>query len=195
MALTLKDRDIKNAIGDLIDQALAELYVGANPPVNVKVLRRWTLSHNLGESSALLKATSGADVGKVHAWMIGAGSVKRIRPLRGGESYLGLAANGSLKITGPDLRYVIKSYRVWAYLQYRIGDDDDNSENTLMDEIEYVSNHVSKYPLLGLSGHEVKGHTELSFDTIDTFKFGEIQANVAQGQIDVYLYDTVSNTP
>lgn len=192
MGLVVKDREIKNAIGDLIEAAVSTYYTGLAKDIHPRVHRRWVLSHNLGESAALLKAIAGEDRGKVHAWMIGNNGYKRIRPTRSGEDYIGLAVNGSLGKVGPNVRYLIKSYRIWCYVQLETGDDDNNSENTLMSEIEYVANHLSKYPTLGITTKEIQGHTELSFEPIDVFKFGEIQANVAQGQIDVYLFEPIT---
>lgn len=191
MGLTITDSEIKNAIGDLIDDAVSAFYTSQGKTVKARIHRRWTLSHNVGESSALLKALEGEYRGKVHCWMIGTGSYKRIRPLRGGESLLNLAINGSLKQQQPDVRYVVKQYKIWAYLQLDTGDDITNSENRLVSELEYVANHLSHYPKLSIASEDIKGHGELNFDNIDTYKFGEIQVNVAQGTLDVYLFESL----
>lgn len=191
MGLTITDSEIKNAIGDIIDNAITAFYATQSRNVKARIHRRWTLSHNVGESSALLKALEGEDRGKVHCWMVGTGSYKRIRPLRGGESILNLAINGSLKQKQPDVRYVIKQYKIWAYLQLDTGDDSINSENKLMSELEFVANHMSNFPKLDLDSNEIMGHSELNFDSIDTYKFGEVQVNVAQGTLDVYLFESL----
>ena len=191
MAFVTTDSEIKNAIGDLIESAVAALYTSQGKNVKARIHRRWTLSHNIGESSALLKALDGDDKGKVHCWMIGTGSYKRIRPTRGGESLLNLAINGSLQQRQPDVRYVIKQYKIWVYLQLDTGNDDTNSENKLVSEFEYVANYLSTYPKLGLNTAEIKGHGELNFENIDTYKFGELQANVAQGTLDVYMFESL----
>lgn len=192
MPFTITDSEIKNAIGDRIDEAILEFYTAQARTVQPRIHRRWVLSHNIGETAALLRATSGDTRGKVHAWMIGNSSYKRVRPLRSGESLWTLASNGSLKTVGPDRRDIVKSYRIWAYTQLDTGDDDNNSENTLIAEIEYVANYLSKFPTLGISTQEIKGHSEISFDPIDVFKYGELQVNVAQGQLDLYMYETIS---
>lgn len=191
MAFTITDSQIKNAIGNLIDAAVTEYYTAQSKNVKARIHRRWTLSHNIGESSALLKALDGDDRGKVHCWMIGLGSYKRLRPTRSGESMLSLAINGTLKQKQPDVRYVVKQYKIWAYLQLDTGNDITNSENKLASEIEYVSNYFSQYPKLNLITEEIKGHGELNFENIDTYKFGELQVNVAQGTLDIYMFESL----
>lgn len=188
MALEVTDSQIKNALGDLIKTSVMSLYSAGGANIIPRVHRRWVLSHNIGESSALLKAIEGDYKGKVHCWMIGTEGYKRIRPSRGVDT-LGLAVNGTLKQRQPDVRYVIKQYKVWVYLQLDTGNDDTNSENRLLSEIEYVSNELSKYPKLNLTSDQVQGHGELNFASIDTYKFGELQVNVAKGTLDLYLFE------
>lgn len=188
MALNITDSQIKNALGDIIKNSVTAMYTAQSANVIPRVHRRWVLSHNIGESSALLKALEGDYKGKVHCWMIGTESYKRIRPSRGVDM-LGLAVNGTLKQRQPDVRYIIKQYKIWVYLQLDTGDDSSNSENRLISEIEYVSNELSNYPKLGLTSEQVQGHGELNFETIDTYKFGELQVNVAKGKLDMYLFE------
>lgn len=183
MMTVATDAQIKQALQTQISAALTSLYTGSSPVVVPKVYNRWILSHDLGESAALLRATEGKYKGKIHAWMIGVDALKRSRSDEK-NGYM----SGSFKKVGPHRRDTFRTYKVWAYTQLDTGTDIDNSEDRLAIEVEYVSDWISKQPMLGLVQSAIQGHTELQFPVIDTFAFGEVQANVAQGSITVIMY-------
>lgn len=193
----VKDYQIKKALGDLIKAGLDLHYDNANvlvnPKVDVNVYRRWMLYGKRGESAAILRVATGRDAGRVHTWMIGTDDISRQRSDMHGKDPLAFANTGSLKKTGPNRRDTIKSYKVWAFLEYSDGtdgtDDADSSENMLIDEIDYIAGYLSKFPTLGLTDSSIQGHTELSFSNIDVYDYGEVRANVALGTISVVLFN------
>lgn len=193
MAVT--DAQIKNALGDRIQEAINLLYTGANPSVDVRIHRHWILSSKIGENAAIMTALTGRDKGKVHAWMIGASQIKRVRP-DVKDDFDGMANRGMLKKVGPNRRDLVKTYRVWAAIQYdggQVGTDEvNNSENALITELEAVSDYLSNSPTLGITDLSLQGHTDLQVDNIDTFSFGQTMVSLAQCSISVYLYKPIA---
>lgn len=185
------DSQIKNALGDKIVAALNDLY--STSTNLIPVYRHWILSHKLGEVANLMKVTSGTEMGKVHGWMIGTSSSKRNRPDTSND--LSAAHIGKLRKIGPNRRDIIKGYRVWCYHQLddiSTSTEVDNSENRLVTEIEHIAKKIDESPKLGISDFSFQGHSGISFDNIDTFAFGENLINVAQGNIEVYLFQDIS---
>ena len=141
----LKDSEIRAAIKAKIEEGLALFYSGENPPVDVNVYGYWVLAHRDGESAALLRVRTGRDKGKVHTWMIGSNSSRITRSDMHGKDPVAFAMTGGLKKSGVNRRDVVKSYKIWAYLEYNDdGDELNNSENQLTEEVEYVVNYLAK---------------------------------------------------
>jgi len=196
----IKDFEIRNAIKARIVEALDLFYDNANPlvnpKINVNVYQNWVLAHRSGESAALLRASSGRDLGKVHTWMIGSGGNSRYRPERHGKDLLAYANTGLLKKSGSNRRDVIKSFRIWAYLEYDEGsagnEDIDNSENLLTEEVDYVSKYLSKFPNLGITDLTFQGHGELQVEDMDIINYGDVIANVAFCTLEAVVFDDIS---
>lgn len=193
MALT--DVKIRQAIASIITSSLNTLYTGQD--IEIRIYDHWMLGFNLGENAALLRSTEGDNLGKIHSWMVGSHGLSRVRhditesPLQAGN-------RGILKKVGPNRRDLVRNYKIWCFHQLDPGEDgnesNNNSENRLMSEIEYVSDAFSNNPTLGLSADDAQwlhGHTELQFKLIDTFSFGEAKANVAQGVLSVLTYKPI----
>jgi len=178
--MTPSDSQVRVNIKSVIDTALNTLYVGNTSP---RVWSRWILSLNLGENAAALRALSGNSKGKIHGWMIGTGSVLRQRP------DIGDGFNTqSIQKRGPTRRDVIKGYRVWAFMQYREGDESINSENDFLAELEYIQDAIDKAPTLNFTDIEVRGHKSLIFPTIDVYPFGDTRIHLAQGVLEVVFH-------
>jgi hypothetical protein len=196
----IKDYEIRNALKLKIKEALDLYYDNANPTVqpkiDVNIYPNWVLAHRNGDSAALLRVTTGRDAGKVHTWMIGSGAFDRTRPERHGKDLVAYATTGLLKKKGSNRRDVVKSFRVWAYLEYSEGtagnEDIDNSENLLTNEVDFVSRYLSKYPDLGITDITFQGHGELQAEDIDIINYGDVVANVAFMSIDVVVFDDIS---
>ncbi|HNC59279.1 MAG TPA: hypothetical protein PLP33_27880 [Leptospiraceae bacterium] len=192
----LKDYEIRQAIKNKIQEGLALLYVTENPPVNVNVYGRWVLAHRDGESAALLRVTSGRDTGKVHTWMIGSDSSAVSRSDMHGKDPISfsMTGRGGLKESGVNRRDILKSYKIWAYLEYSDGTGDgelDNSENALTEEIEFISNYLAKNPTLGINDSSFKGCMPLQVEDIDIINYGDVIANVAFCRLDVVLFKPI----
>lgn len=196
----IKDAQIRTALKVKIKEALDLFYDNANPSVDPKVIvnvyQNWVLAHRSGDNSALLKADSGRDIGKVHTWMIGSSGFDRSRPERHGKDLVGYATTGLLKKEGSHRRDIVKTYRVWAYLEYDEGsagnEDVDNSENILTEEVDFVARYLSKYPNLGITDKSFQGHGELQAEEIEIINYGDVVANVAFCSIQVVIFDDIS---
>ncbi len=188
------DVEIRKAIAACIRTALVDLY-GATLANAVRIHDHWLWGFSLGENAALLSVTSGAEIGKVHGWMIGLAGVSRTRPQPNTNTPQGVY---HLRKTNPNRRDDLRNYRVWCYHQIDAGTDgmesDENSENRLAIELAAVSDEISRQNILGIDNEWVMGHEELQFPLIDVFKFGGIQANVAQGTLGVRLQQPLDLT-
>lgn len=190
----LKDHEIRIAIKQKIEEALALYYTGFNPPVNVRTHSKWVIKDRKGKSAALLRAQGGRDDGKVHCWMIGTGSIQRSRSDMHGKSPIAFAmANGGTDGRGVARRDIVKRYKVFSFIEYDFGEagneDLVNSENELVNEFEFVADYLSNSPKFGLTDTSLKCHMDLQCDDeIDIFEYGEITANVAPGYIDVVMF-------
>lgn len=192
----LKDQEIRQAIKAKIDEAISLLYAGENPAVNVNVYSRWVLAHRDGESAALLRVTSGRDSGKVHTWMIGSDSSTTSRADMHGKDPISfsMTGKGGLKDSGVNRRDILKSYKIWAYLEYSDGTgngESDNSENALVEEVEYVANHLAKNPTLGITDSSFRGCMPLQIEEIDIINYSDVVANVAFCKLDVVLFKPI----
>ena len=180
------DIDIRKAIASVIRGALVDLY-GAELGGQVIIHDHWLWGFSLGENAALLKIREGVEKGKIHGWLIGLNSVQRARP----QPVNSPQGAHHLRNRNPNRRDVLRSYRVWCYHQLDTGtanlESDENSENRLSIEIEAVADAFSKLPLMGIDNEWLMGNEELQFSIVDVFKFGEVQANVAQGTLGVRL--------
>lgn len=180
------DIQIRKAIASTIRGALVDLY-GATLGNQIIIHDHWLWGFALGENASLLKVKEGAEKGKIHGWLIGLNAVGRQRPQPTNT------AQGAhrLRSMNPNRRDVLRSYRVWCYHQYDTGtvniESDENSENKLAIEIETVADAFSKTPLMGIENEWLMGNEELQFSLVDVFKFGEVQANMAQGTLGVRL--------
>lgn len=180
------DIQIRQAIAATIRVGLVKLY-GAALGNQVIVHDHWLWGFNLGENASLLRVKEGVEAGKVHGWLIGLNSVQRARPeptdTRQGVYHL--------RNRNPNLRNILRSYRVWCYHQLDTGTTDnesnENSENRLAIEIDAVADEFSISPLMGIDNEHLMGNEELQFAPIDVFKFNELQANVAQGTLAVRI--------
>jgi len=189
MSQTVKepsDVDIRKAIASVIRGALVELYADDDLANEVKVHDHWLWGFALGENAAVLRVTNGVEKGKIHAWMIGVQAVTRQRPVSQSEVPNRQGAH-RLRNMGPNRRDILRSYRVWCYHQLDTGTTDENSENRLTIEIEAIADAFSRNPLIGIDNVWLMGAEEIQFSPIDVYKFGEAQANVAQGTLNVRL--------
>ena len=174
------DFQVRANIKAIIEDALTTLYSSSLEP---RVHGHWILSMHLGDNVAALRALEGALKGKVHGWMVGTGSISRQRPdLRDGFH------TQSLQKKGPTRRDVVKSYRVWAFRQFQLGTEADNSENAFIAELEYIQDAIDKEPVLRFTDNGVRGHQSLQFSQIDTYPFGDTSVHLAQGQLDVVFH-------
>jgi len=180
------DIEIRKAIASTIRGALVELY-GATLGNQIVVHDHWLWGFALGENASLLKIREGTEKGKIHGWLIGMNSIIRQRP-RPINSPQGAH---HLRNRNPNRRDVLRSYRVWCYHQLDTGtanlESDENSENSLAIEIEAVADAFSRSPSMGIENEWLLGNEELQFPLVDVFKFGEVQANMAQGTLGVRL--------
>lgn len=178
------DVEIRKAIASVIRGSLIELY-GSTLGNQIIVHDHWLWGFSLGENAALLKVRDGSEKGKIHGWLIGLNSVQRQRPQPTNTPQ----GAHHLRNRNPNRRDVLRSYRVWCYHQLDTGtvdlESDENSENSLAIEIETVADAFSKLPLMGIDNEWLMGNEELQFSLVDVFKFGEVQANVAQGSLGV----------
>ncbi len=173
------DKQIRAAIKLIIDNGLTNYYSGATIP---RVFGRWPLDLNVGENPNVLKALTGNTQGKIDAWLIGIDGIGRVRPDQK-DGYL----TGSLQKMGPNLRIVSKSYKIWRVRFLDVGTEDSNTENSLIEEIEYISDQFSKFPDLNLNNNAVRGHGELQFGPIDSVTFGKEAVLLAPGSLELVI--------
>lgn len=181
---------VRKAIADLISAALEAYYLQTPNPAYPKVYDHWILNHRLGATAAPLRADHGATENRIHCWMVGTNEVLRTSPDK-------TLANATQRTQGAGRRDITQTYRVWAYHEMYEGDAElettTNSEATLLEEIEWVSDYFSKNRSLGLDSYNFyRGHDELQFRNIDVYEFGECAANVAQGTLVVHLYRNIT---
>lgn len=178
------DLEIRQAMSVVIRNTLIDLY-GSTVGEAVIIHDHWLWGFSLGENASLLKVKSGVEKGKIHGWLIGVNSVSRARP----EPTGGAQGSHHLRNRNPNRRDILRSYRVWCYHHLDTGtagsESDENSENRLITEIDAVADAFSKDTLMGIDNPWLMGNEELQFPVVDVFKFGESQANVAQGTIGV----------
>lgn len=181
------DIQIRKAIAGVIRGALIDLY-DEDLGNQIIIHDHWLWGFSLGENASLLRVRDGVEKGRIHGWLIGLNSAIRQRP----EPRGGMQGAHHLRNRNPNRRDVLRSYRVWCYHQLDTGtanlESDENSENRLAIEIEAVADAFSKFPLMGIDDNDwLMGNEELQFPLVDVFKFGEVQANVAQGTLGVRL--------
>ena len=98
-----------------------------------------------------------------------------------------------LKKSGVNRRDVLKSFKIWAYLEYNDeGDEVDNSENALTEEVEYIVNYLARFPTLGLTDSSLQGCMPMQIEEMEIVNYGEILANVAFCSIDVVMFKSVT---
>ena len=188
--IMVSDKELRQAIVAVIEEALKDLYnIPQNEALHVRLHDHWVLSFSVNETANMLKVNKEGhpEKGKIHGWMVGIDAIQRFRP----EPTNTMEGNFRLKNTNPNRRDILHSYKVWCYHALEEGvigqESETNSENILTAELEAVCNAFSNHPTLGLTDSSVLGHTELQFKKVDTLKFGESQANVAQGVLEVRL--------
>lgn len=192
---------VRLAIADQIKLALNDLYVTQNvdSDMQVTVQDHWVLTSDLATSAAALRALEGTDAGKIHGWMIGLNSLEKDNEVIGQDLKNLFKINrgcdpNAIKETGGKRRQVFASFKIWTFIEFNMGEIDNeasvNSENTLSMEIEAVSKWFSKNPNLGLTNSNgYVGHTEMQFKQISVWDFGESAANGAKGTISVAWYE------
>ena len=176
------DTLIRQSIAGVIRKALVNLY-GSSKGDAVIIHDHWLWGFSLGENASLLKVTTGEELGLIHGWLIGLSGVSRARP----DANNAKQGVHHLRNRSINRRDVLRSYRVWCYHQFNVGTSAENSENTLASEIEEVADELSRTTLLDIDNPSMMGHEELQFAPIDVFHFNGIQANVAQGTLNVRI--------
>lgn len=176
------DVEIRKAIAATIRKSLISHH-GTDLGSKIIIHDHWLWGFALGENAALLRITTGIEKGRIHGWLIGLAAVSRTRP----EPRNTKEGVHRLRNINPNRRDLLRSYRVWCYHQLETGTSDDNSENSLALEIEAVADEFSRSPLMGIDNEWLMGNEEIQFSPVDVFKFGEAQANVAQGTLGVRL--------
>lgn len=179
------DLEIRKAIANTIRLGLRKLY-GDTVGDSIIIHDHWLWGFALGENAALLRVQTGVNKNLIHGWLIGLSGVSRERPSPQSNSTNRQGAH-YLRNSNPNRRDLLRSYRVWCYHQLDTGTSDNNSENRLALEIEAVADEFSLSPLMGIDNIWLMGNEELQFSPVDVFKFGEAQANVAQGTLNVRL--------
>ena len=173
------DKEIRSAIKSIIDTGLNTYYSGLTNP---RVYSRWIIDLTVGDNPNSLKALTGSTQGKIDAYLIGIDGIDRSRPDQK-DGYL----TGSLQKIGPNLRIIRKSYKIWRLKQLITGTEDENSENDLVQEVEYIGDEFSKYPDLKLNNNAIRGHGELQFTQIDSVSFGKEAVLLATGYLEVVV--------
>jgi hypothetical protein len=180
------DIEIRQAIASTIRNAVNNLY-GGEIGNGIIIHDHWLWGFSLGENASLLRVKAGQEKNQIHGWIIGLNAISRQRP-SGQTEVADRQGAYRLRKVGVNRRDLLRSYRVWCYHQLDTGDSDSNSENRLAIETEAVADEFSKNPLMGIDNEWLMGNEELQFGSIDVFKFGEAQANVAQGTLNVRVH-------
>lgn len=179
------DAEIRTAIANTIRTSLSTAY--AQSPLQIRVYNHWILNLNIGEIAASLTVREGSEAGLIHGWLVGLQSVSRERPAKVGRA----TSAYDLREVGSCRRDIVRKYRIWGFYQLDTGtlgnEDTTNSETLLAEELEIIADAFSNNPTLGIVNSCMRGHTELQFGNVDVFSFGDYQANVAQGTLDVLL--------
>lgn len=193
--------EVRLAIANQIKLALNDLYVTQNvdSEMQVTVQDHWIITSDLSTSAAALRALDGTDVGKIHGWTVGLNSLEKDNEVVGQDLKTLFRINrgcdpNSIRETGGNRRQVFATFKIWAFVDFNIGNIDEessiNSENVLSRELEAVSKWFSKNPNLGLvNANGFAGHTELQFKQISVWDFGESTANGAKGTISCAWYE------
>lgn len=134
------------------------------------VYSRWPLKFDIGRTAELLK--SDADNGNIHAWIIGVNQATPFMDRVGGEMI-----QWKLNI------------RVWGFIGYEYGIDNDNPQNVLEDECRKIAQclWLNRATLTLDDPLCLKDVGYLVFDDIDTHGFGQDDIIVARGEIEITL--------
>jgi hypothetical protein len=153
-------------------KALARIVKAGAP--NALVRERWALRFDLTKAIADIKAKSGVDAGKVHAWLIAISG-----------------ATLDVSRTGRGYFEWLLTVRVWGFRYYELGDDNTNSQDVVEAEARYVAALMylnrSQLALDNPAATGFRGvERDLNFppDSIDVVGFAEgVDVHVAQGEM------------
>lgn len=140
-----------------------------------RVYSRWPLKYDIGKTVTLLESSS---EDRVHAWII---SINKASPY-------------NEKAGGNNLQWDL-TVRIWGFLGYEYGlDDDDNAQNILEEEARKVAQVIfMNRKHLGMDDTQaLKDVGYLNFTDIDTHGFGEDDVIVAQGELNITLSEFFS---
>lgn len=199
--MPVSNTQLRKAIASNIQQAVDDLYItnGIDSDMQVVIRDHWILTTNVGRTAAILKPREGTDFKKVHGWLIGSASKLRQNE-RVGDDALNLfkfnrgCSSGKIE-QDINRRKVVETFKIWTFQEMDVGTPDDetneNSENRLTREIEHVVRWFSKYLLLGIDDKDFYGHTEMQFQEIGQYNFGESIVSGAKGSLTVAYYDRI----
>lgn len=157
--------DLRRGLAELIQTAVPEAHVYS----------RWPLKYSIGDTVELLR--SNRDNGRVHAWIM---AVNRIEP------------DTERKAGGNYIEWDL-SVRIWGFVGYEFGVDDDTTQDIIENEARLISSVIYLNRLhLGLDDPKgLKNVGLLTFDDIDVHGMessGDV--HVAQGTLAITLSET-----
>lgn len=139
---------------------------------DARVHKVWKLGFDLTKNVALLKGVEGADLEKVHAWMVGIASAEQNKTPQGQATVTG-RAGFEWNLT----------FAVWGFIGYSLAASTDKIER----EARLVATTLSKTLGLGLRQPYVQAlHSvgPLDYTSIDNHSFAEgYDVHVAQGRM------------
>lgn len=137
-----------------------------------KVYARWPLKFDLARTAELLKSSE--DNGRIHSWIMGVSK-----------------ATSYTDRNGPHILIWDLTIKIWGFIGYEYGIDDDNTQNVLEDECRKIG-QVLAYNREHLSLDNTSGLKEVGwirFEEIDTEGFGQDDIIVARGELDIKMYE------
>ena len=174
---------------------IAAAQVNASPLVT-KVVPRWVLGLAVGDAVSHLTTLDGdSNPLSINSWVLTTASwlpskatspsgakqtPKNFTP--GFDDWQPVAGGGDLA-TQIDYKIALTgSLKIWQLVEYRQGDDLDNSERDCMTQRQAVIDKYSASPRLGLEWADFE-HDELKFTNFAVIPFGTSLIHVAQGSL------------
>lgn len=179
-------------------QAAAALIAGTQvnaSPLVTKVVPRWVLGLAVGEAvTHLTTLDNDNNVLPINAWVMTTatwipakvksqnGQTQTPVHTPGFDDWLPEVGGGDRALQIDYKIALTGSLKIWQLVEYRQGDDLDNSERDCMTQRQAVIDKITANPRLGLEWSDFE-HDELKFNSFAVIPFGTSLIHVAQGNL------------
>jgi hypothetical protein len=164
-------------------------------PLTSKVVPRWILGLDIGDALTHLSKKVAGVAQPINGWVLTTASwvPSKVKSQGGvpptprnftpGFDDWQAAAGGGDRAEQIDYKIALTgALKIWQILEYRHGDDTNNSEIDAMTQRQQVIDKFSANPRLGLEWPDIE-HDELKFTSLAVVPMGTTLLHIAQGNI------------